>query len=225
MGSVLLAPSARAASSTWLNNGTTDGSWLTSTNWVGGVIPGSNSTLTNADTATFNTAVGTFGTSGSPVLIDTNRNIRSLTFNATAGNYFIGTTGGNKLLLTSGGAITFGTAIAGTGVAININAPLEIQNASGTGAGSYTFAYSGTNGTGAGSGSLAFGGAISGVATSGNTTTLNLGGTTVGNDTTHTHTISGNISNGAAGGKLELKKPVPILRLGFFPATIRLQEM
>jgi len=177
----LSVPSMRAASGTWLNTGATDANWATTSNWASGTVPGATTGTTNADTATFNTALGTFGTSGSPIPIDSGRNIKSLTFDlAAAGAYFIGTTGGNSLLLTSGGSIVMNATVANTET---INAPLVIQTA----AGSYTF----TNNATSSSALINIGGAITGGAAG--QTNLNLNGSNTGNNT-----ISGNISNGSA---------------------------
>ncbi len=178
--------SAQAANGTWLNTGLSNGNWSTALNWVGGTVPGSTVAITgtNADTsvATFNTALGTFGTSGSPILIDsTSLNIAGITFDtASVGSYFIGTTGGNSLFLSSGGTIQMtATAITATQT---VNAPLVIQGVSGT----YTFQNNSTS-----TGTLVIGGQVSGGHASAQT--LNLAGTQTGNNT-----VSGNIVNGTA---------------------------
>ncbi len=179
---ILTLPTAvKAANGTWLNTGATDENWSTTTNWTGGTVPGATSGTTNADTATFNTAVGTYGTSGAPILIDSGRNLKSITFDlATAGAYFIGTTGGNSLLLSSTGAITMNPAVANTET---INAPLVIQGAAGT----YAF----TNNATDNSKLLNIGGGITGGAAG--ATVLTLSGTNTG-----ANTVSGVIGNGSA---------------------------
>ncbi|MDB6074186.1 MAG: hypothetical protein JWO89_1826, partial [Verrucomicrobiaceae bacterium] len=177
-----------AASSTWLNTGTVDGSWGTTSNWVGGIVPGVLSGTTNTDTATFNTALGTFGTIGNPIVIDAGRNLRSLTFDTAVGNYVIGSTGGNKLLLTTAGTIQIPATLTATNAQITINAPLEIQ----TSAGTYTFTNNSANGIGAGAGTLTFGGAITGATGS---ATLTLAGSN-----TNANTISGVLGNGTGSG-------------------------
>ena len=173
-----LAAAAHAASGTWSNNGSTDGNWTTTSNWVGSTVPGSNSTTTNTDTATFNASVGTFGTSGSPVVIDTGRNIKSISFDTSAGNFTIGSTGGNPLKLTAAGAISLLSTVSGTNVIETINAPLTFQGS--------TYGFS-NNRADAGS-ALVFGGTITNAATS--TLTISGNGTGTGN------LISGAINDG-----------------------------
>ncbi|MES2920338.1 MAG: autotransporter-associated beta strand repeat-containing protein [Verrucomicrobiota bacterium] len=183
---LLASQSVQAANGIWLNTGVANANWTTGTNWASGTVPGATVAITglnaNADIATFNTALGTFGTSGSPILIDSaSENIRGITFDtASVGSYFIGTTGGNSLYLSSAGTIQLtATAITATET---INAPIVILGASGT----YTFTNLSTS-----TGLLKFGGQISG----GNAgaTVLTLAGTNTG-----LNTISGNIVNGTA---------------------------
>jgi hypothetical protein len=104
--SVALALPAFAASGYW-NTTTTDANWATDSNWDTAAAPGDLlATNTNADTATFNaTVTNGFGTT-SPVVIDAGRNLKSISFStAAASAYVIGTTGGNAILLSSGGTI------------------------------------------------------------------------------------------------------------------------
>ena len=183
---------AANSNSTWLNSGSTNGNWNQPTNWVSGVVPGATVAITgtNADTsvATFNTAVGTFGTTGSPVVIDSaSENIKGITFDTAAGNYFIGTTVGNPIYLSSTGLIQILATLTATNAVETINAPLVIEGASGT----YSLTNNSGNGAGAGAGTLKFGGQISGGASG--TTTLTLNGTN-----TNLNTVSGNIVNGSA---------------------------
>ena len=187
----LAAPSAQAANGTWLNTGTS-ANWTNTTNWLGGTVPGATTAITgsnaNADTAIFNTAVGTFGTSGSAIFIDSaSENIRGITFDTAAGSYFIGGTAGNSLYLSSGGTTQILSTLTGTNVVETINAPLVIESANGT----YTLQNASTSGTGAGSGTLKIGGQISGGAAG--ATVLTLDGIN-----TNANTISGNIINGTA---------------------------
>jgi fibronectin-binding autotransporter adhesin len=183
---------AANSNSTWANTGSTNGNWNEPTNWVGGGVPGATVAITgtNADTsvATFNTAVGTFGTTGSPVVIDSaSENIKGITFDTAAGNYFIGTTAGNPIYLSSGGAIQILNTLSATNAVETINAPLVVEGAGGT----YSLTNNSANGTGAGAGTLKFGGQISGGAAG--TTTL-----TVNGSNTNLNTVSGNIVNGSA---------------------------
>ena len=181
MGS-LTAPLAQAANQTW-DGGDANSNWSTVGNWVGDVgVPGATSGTTNTDIATFNAAIAnTWGnTFANPIVIDSpTRNLGGITFGTAAGNYFIGSTGGNSLLLTNGGTIqTLSTTAVET-----INAPIVIQGNGGS--------YNLINNSGAGSGSLTLGGGITGGA-SGNTT-ITLSGAN-----TNSNTISGIIGDGSA---------------------------
>jgi len=192
LGLLALFPgSLLAASNTW-DGGGGDGNWSTAGNWTGDTnIPGvadSGATTTNTDTATFIQPLGT-----SPVVIDLGgRNLQNITFDTnTSVAFVIGTVGGtNPLFLTNGGAITNKTS-SSTSNAQTINAPIVIEG----NAGSYTFDQQ-DGGTGA---SITFNGAISGVSTAGNTTTLTLTGNNNG-----VSVINGKISNGGSGGKLAI---------------------
>ena len=122
-----------------------------------------------------------------------------ITFGNSAGSYFIGSTGGNPLLLSSAGTIQIASTLAGSGVAETINAPLIIEPATTTSLATYTF--SNLNGTA--SNTLVFGGSITG----GTTTALNTsdsspeGGAIVlllTGSNTGANTISGLISDGAS---------------------------
>jgi fibronectin-binding autotransporter adhesin len=166
----------RAASQTWTGGGA-NGNWSTILNW-NGAVPGATSGGTSTDVATFNAAIAnTWGNVGTPIIIDSGRNIKSLTFDTSVGNYYIGSTGLNALKLTSGGTISLASTIIGVNVTETINAPLTFQ-------GSYTF-----NNARADAGSaLVFGGTISNAATS--TLTLSGAGTGTGN------LISGALNDG-----------------------------
>ena len=176
---------ANAASQTWNGGSATDGNWSDISNWAGGAAPGATSGTTSADVATFNTAIAHgWGNSGTPIVIDqTTQNIGGISFDTAAGNYTIGSTTGNSLLLSSGGTIQILSSLTATNALETINAPLVIE-------GSYTFANNSANGTGAGAGTLTIGGTVKSGATTG-ATTLTLTGTN-----TNANTISGIISNG-----------------------------
>ena len=176
---MLTGQPAQAASASWSSTGASS-NWSSSSNWGGSTAPGSTS-VTNSDIATFNSALGTVGTSGNPVVIDSaSQYIGGLTFDtASVGAFFIGSTNGNSLLLTSGGAIQLTTTVTATET---INAPLVIQGANGT--------YSLLNNSSS-SGALVIGGRITG-GTAG-ATSLTLGGSS-----TSTNAISGVIANGSA---------------------------
>ncbi|MCX6847377.1 MAG: autotransporter-associated beta strand repeat-containing protein, partial [Verrucomicrobia bacterium] len=194
---LLLTQASVAADASW-TGGTGTQLWSTGSNWNPTTAPGATSGTTNADTATFNTAVGV-----TTITIDTGRNLRNLTFTNTAGSTFtIGSAGANAgepLLLSSGGSVTMNFGNTAT---VTLNAPMVIEPVSGSGTGSYTFT---NNSTATGTTDtnpykLTINGSISGGATTG-LITLNFGGTT-GNrsgDTTG-NVMNGLISNGSAAG-------------------------
>ncbi len=175
---------SQAAIVAWSGGSTgagSNGNWSNIANWSGGTPPGSTTGATDADIALFNSGIAnTWGNAvGNPVVINSaSQNLGGINFDAAAGSYFIGSTAGNPLLLTSGGSIqilgTFGSANTET-----INAPLVIEG------GTYTFANN------SGAGILDFGGAISGG--SAVAAVLNLNGAN-----TTANTVSGIISNGSA---------------------------
>ena len=177
-----------AANGTWVSTGGVGPSWGNSDNWSSGTIPGATSGTTNTDTATFNTAItNTFGTSTTPIVIDSGRNIQDISFDTAAGNYYIGSTSLNPLLLTSGGTTQILNTLTSTNAIETINAPLVIEGAAGT----YTFSNNSANGTGARAGTLNIGGSITGGAAG--ITVLTLSGSN-----TNANTISGIITRGSA---------------------------
>jgi len=142
---------ARAADSTW--TASSSGNWSTGSNWSTLSAPGLTTSTTNTDTATFS---GTLDSNPTITIDQADQNIGSIILTGSAnGADTIGTTGGNALLLSSGGSITM------SGADSTINAPLILEPANATSNGTYTF----TGGS--------FGGAISGGITTG-TITLNL---------------------------------------------------
>jgi fibronectin-binding autotransporter adhesin len=181
-------PQALAASETWISGGAT-GNWSNTTNWSNGIAPGATLGTTSTDIATFNTVVATGtwgGSSANPIVIDqAAQNIGGINFDTNAGGYFIGSTGGNSLYLTSGGSIQILSTLASGNPTETINAPLVLTGANGT----YTFANNSTNGTGLGT--LDFGGGVTGGAAG--ATILTLAGSN-----TNANTISGVIGNGLA---------------------------
>lgn len=188
--------SLRAGDATW-SGATGTQAWATGTNWAGGTAPGATDSLVNPDTATFNSNVA-----GTAITIDANRNLKSITFAATAtGAITFGSEGaglGNALLLSSGG--TFGTTQGNTS-AITVNAPLIVQPASATTAGSYTFSNNNVSSTvtnDPNTNKIFINGGISGGTTTG-AITLNFGGTT-GNRSNDAsgNEVNGVISNGGA---------------------------
>jgi outer membrane autotransporter protein len=152
----LIPAPAFAADREW--SGATNGAWATGTNWVLNTAPGATlPTVNNTDLATFNNNTNT------TVTVDTWRNIKSITFGASA-NAFTLTDG--TLYLTSGGTISNN----------NDNAFTETVNSAVVLEGDYNFYDSATTT----SSKLSFGGGItSGVA--GGTQTLTLRGANAGN--------------------------------------------
>ena len=98
---VLAASSVFAASQTWDGGSTVNGTWSTAANWVGDpTAPGATSGSSSTDVATFNSAIAnTWGNSGTPVVIDSGRNIGTILFDtASVGSYTIGSTIGPALI-------------------------------------------------------------------------------------------------------------------------------
>ncbi|HET6248310.1 MAG TPA: autotransporter-associated beta strand repeat-containing protein, partial [Tepidisphaeraceae bacterium] len=198
-GTALLAvgPRVSRGDQTWSGGSVGgNGNWSNPSNWVGGAAPGSTTLLTNTDIAIFNAPIAnTWGLVGTPIVIDsTTQNIGGITFDTASDNYFIGTTAGNSLLLTNGGTIQILSTLTSTNAIETINAPLVLE---GTG-GSYNFVNNSANGAVAGAGTLNIGGAVKAAA---GLTILNLGGSN-----TNANTISGIISDGAAGATLGITK-------------------
>lgn len=194
---LLLTRASVAADATW-TGGTGTQLWSTGSNWSPTTAPGATSGITNADTATFNTALG-----ATTITIDTGRNLRNLTFTNTAGSTFTigsaGTNAGEPLLLSSGGSVTMS---AGNTATVTLNAPMVIEPVSSTGAGSYTFSNSSTStpSNDANPYKMTINGSISGGATTG-LITLNFTATT-GNRSSDpsANVMNGLISDGLSGG-------------------------
>ena len=175
---MLASPAAHATSGTWSASPASD-AWSNASNWGVAIAP------TTADTGTFSNAIsGTIGTSTDPIVIDSGRTITGITFTTGAGNYAIGSTGGNTLGLTSAGSIQILAGLTGSNKTETVNAPLSIG--SGAAAASYSLANASTDSSNV----LAIGGQI-GSGTTG-TTTLTVTGVNTG-----ANTISGNIVNGS----------------------------
>ena len=166
------------AAESWI--GVTSSAWEVGTNWANGAIPGSTTSTTNTDTATFNTTAN-FQT----VLPDAGRNVQSIVFDDAAGAYLIGQTNLNALHLTTGGSIQSTATVNNTETVL---APLIIEGD----AGSYAI----TNNA-AGDNALNIGGTITGHGAG--VTTLTLNGSNGG-------TVSGVISDGGSGNTVALVK-------------------
>lgn len=211
LGVAAMGGLVHAANQTWTGGSVANGNWSTGANWNGGAAPGATSGTTSTDVATFNAAIAnTWGNaSGNPVVIDSaTQNLGGFTFTgaiggANNGAFYIGATGGNTLLLSSGGTTQVTSGLTYTNPQININAPVQIQ---GAGGGTYTFSddmarlnttsYSG----------LQLLGGMTGAATAGNTTVLTLSGAHInGNNGYYSSRITG-LGDGAAGGKVAVVK-------------------
>ncbi|MGN6627358.1 MAG: beta strand repeat-containing protein, partial [Tepidisphaeraceae bacterium] len=176
----LLGSTAHAG--TW--SGAADGNWSNAANWD--TLPGSTSSTTNTDSATFGASPIT------TVAVDANRNLQNIYFTGPGGStIYYYTLNGGPLLLTSGGILQ-ATSASGTG-GPTINTALVLEGDGGA----YTI-QADTPGT---SRKTTLNGAISGVSSAGNTTTLTLTGSSGG-----ANTVAGVISNGTNGGNLALVK-------------------
>jgi autotransporter-associated beta strand protein len=118
-----LAPSASAVSDTW--SGTTDATWATSTNWLGGNVPGT------GDTATFNNA----GNGNTTIDLGAGVTLGVLLFDTpSAAAYTIGSGGAGSQTLTLstvGNAITMNSTVANNEL-INANLALAVTSTAGT---------------------------------------------------------------------------------------------
>jgi autotransporter-associated beta strand protein len=173
----LLAPAANAQSSTWTS--TTSSSWNSTGNWANSTIPGSTSSTTDTDTATFNIA----GTGAIAVTVDTGRNLQNISFDTAAGSY---TFSGGSLLLTSGGTLSILSTATSTGATESFATPITLE-------GNYTFANTGTT-----TDLLSITGGVT--AAAGTPVTLTLGGTN-----TQANAV-GALADGASGGVLSVNK-------------------
>jgi fibronectin-binding autotransporter adhesin len=174
--------SAFAADATW--NVNADGNWSDNANWNPSAAPGATVGTTNADTATFGTAI----TAARAITVDANRNIFGIDF---AGNSSAYNLSGGNLLLSNGGFIR--TSLGGSGHTDTIATPIAIQGD----AGSAFF----TGGSTTNTRLLVLSGDVTGVSTGTNVTTLTLNGANTGNNA-----VSGVIGDGIGGGKLAIVK-------------------
>jgi fibronectin-binding autotransporter adhesin len=176
------APRATAADGSWnVNNA---GNWSTAGSWLSNSIPGSTSSTTSTDIATFGFTL----TAGRAVTVDANRNIGGIIFSNTSA--FGYTLSSGNLLLSNGGVIQ--TATNNGAHTDTISSAIAIQGVGGSGA----FTAGATSAS-----SLLSIGAVTGVSTAGNTTTLTLNG-----DNTGANAVTGVIGNGSAGGRLAVVK-------------------
>ena len=179
--SIGLGPQAIAASAAWSVDAA--GNWATAASWTPAAAPGVTTGTTSGDVATFSKTL----TAARIATVDTNRNIGGITFSNTSA--FGYTLSGGNLLLSNGGVIQ--SAAANAAHTDTISSAIAIQGDGG--AASFT-----GNATSAGLLTL---GAVTGVSTGTNVTTLTLNGSNTGN-----HTVLGIIGDGAGGGKLAVTK-------------------
>jgi autotransporter-associated beta strand protein len=178
---LLVAQSATAADDLW--NVDANGSWATAGSWASGV-PGATGGIGNTDVATFGFPL----TADRTVTVDANRNVGGILFdNATSAKYILS---GGSLLLSSGGFVR--TAADNGDHTDTISSAIVVQ---GDGGGA-TFTANAASG-----GSVLSIGAVTGVSTVGNTTTLTLNG---GNGADNA--VTGVIGNGTGGGSLAVTK-------------------
>jgi autotransporter-associated beta strand protein len=154
---------------------------------VGSVIPGSTTATNSTDTAYFSALL----TAARTVTVDTNRNIRNITFDAGNSGTFGYTLSGGRLLLTSGGTIS---STGGVGAHTDtISSPMTIIGNNAT----YRF----NNDSSLATRSLTISGSVTGQSIAGGTTTLYLGGNNSG-----TNRFTGLLNAGTSGGSLALVK-------------------
>jgi MYXO-CTERM domain-containing protein len=126
-----VAPSASALSDTW--TGTTDTAWATSTNWLGGNVPGT------GDTATFNDA----GNGNTTIDLGSGVTLGALVFDTSStAAYTIGSGGAGSQTLTLGtvgNAITMNSTVANNEL-INANLALATTSTAATPSTYYTVA-------------------------------------------------------------------------------------
>ncbi|MCX6915935.1 MAG: autotransporter-associated beta strand repeat-containing protein [Verrucomicrobia bacterium] len=173
--------SALAASDSWKADAS--GSWNLIGNWTAGNIPGSTTQINSTDVATFGFTLSADRT----VTVDANRNIGTITFSHTSDKRYL--LSGGSLKLPSGGILR--STASGTHTD-TISSAIEIQGDGGTA----TLTADGGTAT-----SLLSIGALTGVASGANTTTLTLNGANTG-----ANAITGIIGDGSSGGKLAIVK-------------------
>jgi fibronectin-binding autotransporter adhesin len=179
IAALLAAQAVQAADSSW-TTATGPGNWIDAGNWTAGV-PGAGNIATFGNTLTGPVTV----------TVDSNRSIAEITFSNTTAHAF--TLSGGNILLASGGTIQ---TAAGNGVHTDtISTPIEIQGNAGTAA---------FTANSAASNLLLISGAVTGVSTTGFTTTLTLNGSNTGSSK-----ITGAIGDGGNGGSLAITKAGP----------------
>jgi autotransporter-associated beta strand protein len=182
IASLLAGSAAHATSDSW--KASVDGNWADSANWTNANIPGS-TTLDNNNIATFSfTLTG----SGKTVTVDTDRYIGGISFGNTS--TFGYTLAGGILHLNNGGVIQ--TLAANGNHADTISSAIVLDGDGGAAA----FRAGALSAT-----SILNLGAITGIATGSNVTTLTLTGVNTG-----ANAVTGIIVDGTGGGKLAVVK-------------------
>ncbi len=194
--------STQAASATW-NASPTNGVWEAAgaeNNWLTGpgTFPGALNAITGFDVANFLTSSVTTVTINSTAGNTSPLGIGSITFGAVASPsaFTIGTVGGNSLLLANGGSIAILSGSTVEGAIQTINAPLVLQPASNSTAGTYSF----NNASSLTGSILKIGGTVTGGTTTSAITLILTGSNTSANE------ISGVVSDGGAGSGLAISK-------------------
>lgn len=211
----------QAASGSWNTTDTGVQAWNNIANWTNSPTPppGSTSTLNSADVATFN-----IDTTGTQITIDANRNIHSILFGTSAGSFTLGSAGANlgeALHFSNGGKLEmqgYATIPVSGGTLKNqtLNAPIILEAATSTSAGTFSFINNANNqrsattqiSDAAAAAKMIINGHISGGTTT-SSITLTLGGN-VGtrsagtNPNNYANFINGLISDGGAAGGLAL---------------------
>ncbi len=170
---------AAAAPGTW--NVDAAGSWATAGSWAAG-IPGATAGISSTDIATFSYPI----TLDRVVTVDANRNIGGITFSNPSSSKF--TLSGGSLLLSNGGIIQ--TTVDDGDHTDTISSAIVLEGNGGTFTANAASSYCILNV-----------GGVTGAATSGNTATLSLNGSSASGNA-----VTGTIGNGSAGGLLAVDK-------------------
>jgi len=176
-----IGQSAPAADASWNVNAA--GLWVTTVSWNPAAAPGS-TTTNNTDVATFNFTL----TAARAVTVDANRYIGGISFGNTSAFGF--TLGTGILHLNNGGVIQ--TLAANGNHTDTISSAIVVEGDGGAA----TFTAGASSAT-----SLLSIGAVTGVASGANVTTLTLNGANTG-----ANAITGIMGNGSLGGKLAVVK-------------------
>lgn len=187
IAALLALPQAHAADATWIVNA--NGNWNDSTNWSGGNVPGSTTSTTNTDIATFGGSI----TGGVTNSIDADRNIGGITFDYDYTGSGNGYSLKNNILLSDGGVIQEISTATPSGSRISrFQNDVYIQGDGGSAT---------IRNTAASANVRMFLNGVQGTSTTGNTTTLYLDG-----NNTAANTFGSRVNDGANGGNLAIVK-------------------